>query len=551
MSQSRRNENEANRQWHEESSEEDLREEDVEATANDDHLASDADVDANEDTSEDEPSESQEQGDDEAEELDDEDEELEEDEYEDDEYEDAAETEVTIQTPSEPTSEAADGHHEDSNHEDSHPEDSDHEDSNHGDGESEDDETDSSDRPAASSSPAVSLVELVSDFDSTERPLYSGAPSGIFRGDRHGRRLIDALAGRASPFGFGLPKLQAALSEALQHYLGDASSFEPLGSDHDSSLPLLLQQALGTSLRDLTESIFLEESPSAAVERALRLARNWHSDAYRIIAIVDSDHGRTGMARTASGLPALHDSHAPMMAGFRHIADDVEQLREAVDETTAAILLSPVSWQQAGRPLDAAFLQAVQNLCDQQNLLFVLDETQVGFASTSQPLVMSAISDVRPDIVVLASGLFGGLSGGLTLASRRVTGEGQVDVARYPLAHSAITSILQEIVEGDIRDSVNTHSEAFAVALAQAVSEFDFVRDVNVLGMSIALETDLPSADLVQIAGRHGLRIETAGETAIRLQPPGMLQDSEQQALLDTLAESFTAVQQAAMGLEA
>jgi acetylornithine/succinyldiaminopimelate/putrescine aminotransferase len=83
----------------------------------------------------------------------------------------------------------------------------------------------------------------------------------------------------------------------------------------------------------------------------------------------------------------------------------------------------------------------------------------------------------------------------------------------------------------------------FAVAAAEQLSGFEFVRDVNVLGMTIGIETDIESAEIVRSASRRGLRIESAGETAIRIQPPLVMSDADQQILLTRLGETIEAVE--------
>ena len=83
----------------------------------------------------------------------------------------------------------------------------------------------------------------------------------------------------------------------------------------------------------------------------------------------------------------------------------------------------------------------------------------------------------------------------------------------------------------------------FAVELAEIVSTFEFVRDVNALGLTIGIETDLPSSDIVQAARQRGMRLESAGDHSIRIQPPPVIGEDERNALLQSLAATMEALQ--------
>ena len=188
-------------------------------------------------------------------------------------------------------------------------------------------------------------------------------------------------------------------------------------------------------------------------------------------------------------------------------------------------------------------MAGVRELCDEHEILLVIDETRLAFGSAGQPLAFSAVANVHADVVVLASGLFAGLAGGIVLASQKVTGDRILDTHRYPLLSAVASETLSSMHKQNLPGSASESMRDFAVTLAEQLSGFEFVRDVNVLGMSIGIETDIESADIVAAAARRGLRIETAGNTAIRIQPPLVISQEDQETLLARLGETIEAIE--------
>ncbi len=300
--------------------------------------------------------------------------------------------------------------------------------------------------------------------------IEPGPVLGIRRNDVVGRGIIDALAGRASVFGFGFEPITDAIQAAAESYLGDASSLEFQQATVDSITGPLLQ-LLGESANIDTDSILLSPSADEAIDRAIGLVRrNAYQNAFRTIAFVGSDHGRTGMCRTASGSPELTAGWGPMMAGFHHVpVGDLDAVRGAIDEQTAAILLSPVDFADAARPLDADFLTNLRELCDAHSVMLVIDETRIAFGASGRPFSFSTIADIKADMVILSAGLFGGLPGGLIIASEIATDGIVIDTGRYPVQSAVVTATLSAMIEKNLPESAVELMQEFAVELAEIV----------------------------------------------------------------------------------
>ncbi|KAA1259607.1 Ornithine aminotransferase 2 [Rubripirellula obstinata] len=370
---------------------------------------------------------------------------------------------------------------------------------------------------------------------STAKP-FSGPPTGITRGDDANRDLIDAMAGRYSVFGFGESKLIESAMQAVD------------------DLALVNQSSTATSVTELIQRISDSSSDTSptlatafahrdlAIEAAITFSRTRdQGKRYRTIAISGSDHGRTGVCRTASGLPALRENYGPMMAGFAHVRPgDLDAIKANIDDQTGCVLISPLQLDAGARPIDAEFLIGVRELCDQHGLLLAVDESEVVFGSCGTMLASASIADVAIDLAIVSAGLFAGMPGGLLLSSLPI----QVDQGDdNPIATAVATATIDEMIHQDLFASAAETSHQFAVDIAEAIAGYDFVRDIAQLGTVIGIETDIESNLLVKNASHFGLHLVEAGETAVRMALPITVSKEDFSELTRRLAETFEATE--------
>lgn len=363
------------------------------------------------------------------------------------------------------------------------------------------------------------------------------APQGIRRADPQGLDLVDAMAGRASAFGFGDGFLETAWRALDSSYRGDGSSYQPEPGDSPELLAAFVD-VVGDQGGCNVAAVQAAASPAEAIEWAIAAVRT--SDRYRTLTLAGSDHGCTGVGRTAGGLVALQNGYGPLVAGFTHVRpDDPDSLAAAVDDQTTAVLVSPMATHDGGRPISADLLIAARQICDSHDLSLIIDQTQVTFGAGGFGLAHRSIADVNADMVLCSAGLFGGLSGAIIAVSDRWS---EPSVPRFPLQESVAIAALTAIADQDLIDSGKDRSAQLAVELAERVAQYDFVRDLHLLGPCIGLETDVAARSLVAQAAEDGLRIEGAGETSIRMQLPLMVSDSDWSELLARLDHTLAAV---------
>ena len=393
---------------------------------------------------------------------------------------------------------------------------------------------------------------------SPSSPQSSGLPCGMQRRSIDGTMMIDAIAGRTSVFGFGFEPFQEALHRLSRYAIGDSAERLDDGDGKDRTAgrepdvgefafsidpDLIGMESLCERIRDCfgegvhAENILLRPSADAAVDSAIGLARRAQSDrGFRTIAVVGSDHGRTGMCRSASGRPELQERFGPMMAGFSHVVPgDAEALRAAIDDQTACVLLCPVSATGPAVACEADYLAEVRQICDEHGLLLLIDETQLVVGAAGKALTFASIAGIRADMVIVSAGLFGGLPGGLILTSAIDSPTHVNDLGRFPWQAALLSQTLASMQQFGLPKVTDDSNHPLAVEVAKALSAFPFVRDIQATGLTIGIEIDLEAEPLLGAAQKSGLRVGTTGENGIRLQPPLVIRDEDQSLLLTRL----------------
>ena len=218
--------------------------------------------------------------------------------------------------------------------------------------------------------------------------------------DADGKEYLDFVAGISTcTFGHADPGLVAAISEQAGKLIHVSNIFytEP-------------QIELAQLLIDHSplDRVFFANSGAEANEGALKLARKWgrtrRDGAYEIIVTQNGFHGRTMGAVAATGTAAYRESFEPLVPGFVHVDfDDVEAIQAATSAQTAAVMLEPIQAEGGINVPGDGYLRAVREWCDDQNLLLILDEVQVGMGRTGT-LWAHEQAGIAPDIMTSAEG---------------------------------------------------------------------------------------------------------------------------------------------------
>jgi acetylornithine/N-succinyldiaminopimelate aminotransferase len=385
-------------------------------------------------------------------------------------------------------------------------------------------------------------TSLMGVFGTPQRVLVRGA--GCLVWDADGKEYLDLLGGIAvNALGHAHPFVTSVIASQLAT-LGHVSNFFTSPT----------QIALAEKLLALTNApagskVFFTNSGTEANEAAFKLARRNRggSEAKRtkFIALEGAFHGRTMGALALTAKEAYRTPFEPLPGGVVHIPfGDVEALKDAVDETVAAVFLEPIQGEAGVRPLPPGYLRAARELTARVGALLILDEVQTGIGRTGKWLA-SEDAGIMPDAVTLAKGLGGGFPIGALVTMGEQTssllsaGQHGTTFGGNPVATAAALATLHAIENQHVLDNVRLVGEHLRSALAAVPG----VTEVRGEGLLIGFDLDADVAPAVVNSGLDaGFIVNSPGPRTIRLAPPLVLTTAQ----ADSFLAAFPAILQKA-----
>ena len=361
-------------------------------------------------------------------------------------------------------------------------------------------------------------------------PTYAPADVTFVRGegswlyDTDGTAYLDFLNGLAvTSLGHAHPAVAAAVTEAANTLLHVSNLYRTVPGP---KLAAKLDGLLGGGGK-----VFFTNSGAEANECALKLARKWAGHGrHVVVSAFGSFHGRTLATLHATGQPEKHEAFQPLPDGFRHVAwSDIDALERALDPTVAAVLLEPVQGEGGVHPATAEYFAAVRKLCDERNLLFMVDEVQTGLGRTGSWFAHQALG-VTPDVVTMAKALGNGVPIGACWARAEVAdsfkpGDHGTTYGGQPFAASAALAVLETMEAEDVPARAARAGERLTAALTA------LPQVVSVRGRGLLLGVELiPGLDAKRVAAgalAAGLIVNPVTPTALRLAPSLLVTDDE------------------------
>jgi acetylornithine aminotransferase len=306
----------------------------------------------------------------------------------------------------------------------------------------------------------------------------------------------------------------------------------------------LAEKLLAISNAPAGSKVFFANSGTEANEAAFKLARR-NSDGpagkrTKIIALEGAFHGRTMGALALTAKEAYRTPFEPLPGGVVHIPfGDIEALRSAVDDSTAAVFLEPIQGEAGVRPLSAEYLQAAREATTAAGALLILDEVQTGIGRTGKWLA-SEDAGIVPDAITLAKGLGGGfpvgalITFGSTTSALLTAGQHGTTFGGNPVATAAALATLHAIESQGILQNVL----AVGAHLRDGLAEVDAVTEVRGEGLLIGFDVNADIAPAMVTAGLDaGFIINSPGPKTIRLAPPLILTIEQADRFLAALPE--------------
>jgi acetylornithine/LysW-gamma-L-lysine aminotransferase len=283
---------------------------------------------------------------------------------------------------------------------------------------------------------------------------------------------------------------------------------------------LLLAQLAAHMPGDLNR-FFLCNSGAEAVEAAIKFARI-SSGRPGIIAATRGFHGRTLGALSATFKAAYRQPFSPLVPGFCHVPfNDIETLRDTIDTDTAAVLVEIVQGEGGVYAGDDAYFQTLRQLCDESDVLLIVDEIQTGFGRTGRWFAIEHMGLV-PDILCLGKAVAGGLPMGVTAFGPRISnltpGVHGSTFGGNPLACAAALATL-DILESECLVARSAETGAYFKARLCAIDS-PLIREVRGLGLMIGVDLRVRAMPVVKRLMDEGILVLTAGTTVLRFLPP-------------------------------
>lgn len=366
-----------------------------------------------------------------------------------------------------------------------------------------------------------------------QAPIVIESGDGVYVTDSMGKQYLDMVSGIAvNSLGYNHPKVVQAIQEQAAKLIHISNLY---WNRPQIELAEKLCKASGLG------KVFFCNSGAEANEAAIKLARKYGNGRQTIISMVQSFHGRTIGALTATGQEKYHKGFAPLPAGFKYAeANNIEMLDTLVDDDTCAIMLEVIQGEAGIIAMSEEFLKHVEKICKEKDILFIIDEVQTGMGRTGYAFAHQKF-DISPDIVTMAKAVAGGVPMGAMLAKNQVAaafqpGDHASTFGGNPLAAHAGCVVADIIFDDAFLKEVQEKGNYFAEKLAELV-DGEKVLEVRGRGLMLGLlmADDADMSALTQVACDEGVLICTAGKQVLRFVPPLIITKDEIDKVIETL----------------
>jgi len=289
------------------------------------------------------------------------------------------------------------------------------------------------------------------------------------------------------------------------------------------------------------DKVFLSNSGAESVECAIKLARKYMGKP-EIIALMGAFHGKTMGALSATWDKKYREPFMPLVPEIKHVApDNADKIREAISEKTAAVLMEPIRGEGGVRVPPDGYLQEVRKICDEKNVLLILDEVQTSFGRTGK-LFGCQNWDVTPDVMCLAKPFAGGLPIGITVAKENVMsalkiGEHSTTFSGSPLVCAAGCAAIEALVEENLTERALEMGGYFKAELEKLHTKHRIVKEVRGLGLMLGMELRFDVLNVIVKAAAKGVLVLDAGRTVVRMLPPLVIQKDQIDLVVAVLDE--------------
>jgi len=368
----------------------------------------------------------------------------------------------------------------------------------------------------------MKVQEVFDAYRDYVMPTYTKVPLVFVKGkgsrlwDIHNRVYLDFFPGwGVGNLGHCHPKVVAAVREQAPKLIFIPNNYY--------NLP---QAKLAQELAycSYPVKIFFCNSGAEANEAAIKFARKFGQGRYEIITFENSFHGRTLAAITATGQKKYQEGFAPLPEGFKTVKfNDIQAVKDAITDKTVAIMLELIQGEGGINVASKDFVLDLRKICDQKNLLLIMDEVQTGIGRTGK-LFCYQNYDITPDIMTLAKALGGGLPIGAMLVKKDIAdilgpGTHASTFGGSPLVCKAALAVLRAIQKEKLLSNTQKMGEYLFSKLNELKNKYPLIKEIRGMGLMAGVELNVGGEQVVQKCLEKGLLINCTQETVLRIMP--------------------------------
>lgn len=303
------------------------------------------------------------------------------------------------------------------------------------------------------------------------------------------------------------------------------------------------------------DRIFFTNSGTEAIEGAIKAAKKYaytrdgHAG-HEIIAMKHSFHGRSIGALSVTGNVHYQEPFAPLMPGVKFAEyNNLESVKELVTDKTCAVIMETVQGEGGIYPADPAFIEGVRRLCDEKDILLILDEIQCGMGRTGEMFAWQNYG-VKPDIMTCAKALGCGVPVGAFFLTQRVAdkslapGDHGTTYGGNPFVGAAVSAVFDQFKACDILGHVKEVAPYLEQKLDELVEKYDFLVTRRGKGLMQGVVCKLPVGKVAAAALEQGLIVITAGVDVLRFVPPLVIEKQHVDEMIEKLEKALLSVQE-------
>jgi len=375
-------------------------------------------------------------------------------------------------------------------------------------------------------------------------PIILERGEGVYLYDTDGKKYLDFGAGIAVfALGYANKDYNDGLKEQIDKLIHTSNLFYNQPS---------IEAAVKLKKISSMDRVFFTSSGTEAIEGAIKLARKYaynkdgNTD-HEIIAMNHSFHGRSLGALSVTGNPHYQTPFKPLIGGVKFAEfNNIQSVKDQITEKTCGIILETIQGEGGIYPAGKEFLQEIRTLCDEKDIVLILDEIQCGMGRTGTMFACEQYG-VKPDIMAVAKALGCGIPVGAFLAVEKVAmamvpGDHGTTYGGNPLAAAAVNRVIDIFEQSDILSHVNEISLYLEKKLDALTDKYDFIIERRGKGLMQGLELKEAVAPVISKGLENGLILIAAGKNTIRFVPPLVIEKEHVDEMIEKLEDSMVSL---------